>query len=475
MRPPPRRPAAGFTLIELLVVMVIIGILLSFILVAGIQGVRNAQSAATRALITKLDVAIADRLDALLSQRPDVTPVHLAMAMGPNNAIGSQRARVIAQIDMLRALMPDTFFVQTAPAIGAAPAAGTFPLNFAANPDPVNSSLFLPLGSAGPGTGVNGASYSAQAGFMKGFGYGPLGSNGADDNNDGFVDDLLEGSLVQATAGGAYAADQTLADKIATNLSLHTHKTARSEALYAVLVEGSGPLGSYFSKDDFTAREVQDTDGDGLPEFVDAWGEPLQFYRWPFYYNSDTQRGFLPYSATSLADVRDQNPMDPNQQLMAPAWFLAGGTPGTNAQPASGTNPANFQTLFFSLVDPNTTGGTAGTLWDRSGNFGRRAYAWKPLILSSGPDKQLGVAMLGVDYSQLTTITDGSGGPVAFNNATNLLLIENQAARGMDPVRAGTFLEHWAVTPQPSQTSAFLTDAGQDDISNQNLSSPGAP
>ncbi len=51
--------------------------------------------------------------------------------------------------------------------------------------------------------------------------------------------------------------------------------------LYALLVEGRGPLGSVFSRDDFTDREVQDTDGDGLPEFVDAWGQPLQFFRWP--------------------------------------------------------------------------------------------------------------------------------------------------------------------------------------------------
>ncbi len=58
-----------------------------------------------------------------------------------------------------------------------------------------------------------------------------------------------------------------------------------------MLVEGQGPLGSAFKREDFTDREVRDTDGDGLPEFVDAWGEPLQFYRWPIFYHSDLQRG----------------------------------------------------------------------------------------------------------------------------------------------------------------------------------------
>ena len=35
-----------------------------------------------------------------------------------------------------------------------------------------------------------------------------------------------------------------------------------SEALYAILVEGQGPMGSVFSKDDFSDKEVfEDSDG----------------------------------------------------------------------------------------------------------------------------------------------------------------------------------------------------------------------
>lgn len=33
--------------------------------------------------------------------------------------------------------------------------------------------------------------------------------------------------------------------------------------------------------DEFKASEYADTDGDGLLEFIDAWGRPLRFYRWP--------------------------------------------------------------------------------------------------------------------------------------------------------------------------------------------------
>ena len=116
--------------------------------------------------------------------------------------------------------------------------------------------------------------------------------------------------------------------------------------LYAILVEGVGPLGSVFSRDDFSDREVKDTDGDGLPEFVDAWGQPLQFFRWPLLYHTDTQRGqvidYWDYTQTppastvepfnppyrSVFEAREQDPLDPNQQLMAPAWWSSSGTAG---------------------------------------------------------------------------------------------------------------------------------------------------
>ena len=57
--------------------------------------------------------------------------------------------------------------------------------------------------------------------------------------------------------------------------------TVSSELLYYMLtrmtVYGVPPVGT----DEFTTNEVRDTDGDGLVEFVDAWGVPLRFYRWP--------------------------------------------------------------------------------------------------------------------------------------------------------------------------------------------------
>jgi prepilin-type N-terminal cleavage/methylation domain-containing protein len=54
-----------------------------------------------------------------------------------------------------------------------------------------------------------------------------------------------------------------------------------SEYLYHVLTQhdiyGVSPVG----EDNFSPSEIADTDADGLKEFVDGWGKPLRFYRWP--------------------------------------------------------------------------------------------------------------------------------------------------------------------------------------------------
>jgi len=58
-------------------------------------------------------------------------------------------------------------------------------------------------------------------------------------------------------------------------------KSVSAEYLYFFLTQhgiyGAAPLG----EDNFLSTEVADTDGDGLKEFVDSWGRPLRFYRWP--------------------------------------------------------------------------------------------------------------------------------------------------------------------------------------------------
>ncbi|MCA9011849.1 MAG: type II secretion system protein, partial [Planctomycetaceae bacterium] len=72
--------------------------------------------------------------------------------------------------------------------------------------------------------------------------------------------------------------------------------TESSELLYYTLVAAGSFGSSSVDADQFSDREVVDTDDDGLPEFVDAWQQPLRFYRWP----------------TRLIDPTAPNPFDPD-------------------------------------------------------------------------------------------------------------------------------------------------------------------
>ncbi|MFO0909983.1 MAG: prepilin-type N-terminal cleavage/methylation domain-containing protein [Isosphaeraceae bacterium] len=459
------RPLAGFTLVELLVVIVIIGIIVALILTAALDGVRRAEERATQALIAKLESGMTDRIDALMNLRVDANDAHAYLATVYNSTTGPlpslSRAQTIARFDQYRAELPDVFLVQ---------GNVNYPLNFISRPyngggsgTPVSTSAvpyalhLLPIGvgirndlsipsfganppggvsatnleTVPPSTGIFGAAYTASGGLYKSLAEAALrqnqaanggaitlavnpvanaGYDGTDNNGNGFIDELAEFDASGSTTGGS----GTLSGAMLGLLRNHTHKTARSEVLYALLVNGQGPLGSIFTPDDFNDSEVKDTDGDGLPEFVDAWGEPLQFYRWPVFYVSEVQRGPGGYSTFGSRDI---NPLDPNKALLDPSWWsdtvnLAASNPWGARSPLSG-GAATFQNFFMPLTDPNTDpslGASSVVPWDRSSPgtpfYSRRAFYSRFLILSGGPDKTPGVPVLDANYFRNSSLTD---------------------------------------------------------------------
>ena len=505
----------GFTLIELIVVMVVIGILVSLVLIASANAVQTAREKATQALIAKLDAALADRVDAILQSQTGepsnmqrfVSPSYSAQAlvdMGNGRfPPTSDRAYVLAQVELFLREVPDVFYVQNV--------STGYPLNFAANPYPIadadaDAMYVLPLGTGwpysaaldsyyfNPGQGIYGASYGVAAGLYKNLGYLPAGYDGVDNNGNGRVDEWSEGTTVP---GNSDATDELRA-RIQANLQNHQHKTARAEVLYALLVEAQGPFGSIFNREDFTDTEVMDTDGDGLPEFVDAWGEPLQFYRWPVFFHSELQRGLrfvsdaagntafaAPYNG--MIDQREQDPLDPNQQLMAPAWWSSTYSDPSGADPlfpASQFGPGAgnmsaavtlFENYFYRLHEPlDVTKAAIGQAWDRGapgGDFAaRRAYFTKFLIVSSGPDKELGLfqyddAGLKAD---LTTAASSAVSP-----SYPLIGLESTAAplskADLTSLVGGSF----SIGQVISAASAELQAKGQDDISNHNIPAGG--
>ena len=535
MRPPitiaARRRPRAFTLIELSVVILIIGILMAFVLAASAAGLESARVKATQALLSKLNAGLEERLDAVLQTQVTPNGAHLWLARvttpsfpGGSSPLpwgiqGEQRAQVIARMDQIRAEFPDVFFLSNSN--DPANLNGKFPISFAGIPfNPAGSQplggtaaeyYILPLGNSvlplylpdpsyvpgnnfqnpGPGgydpvlptnplgTGYNGASYTAAASLYKLVGYTPRGCNGVDDDGINGVDDLNEGT---SDPSGNF--DSEAQAKVNHFLQNHRHKTARAEMLYALLVEGLGPLGNVFEASDFRNTEVKDTDNDGVPEFVDGWGEPIQFFRWPFWHRTNQELNTAPLTTGFQVgyqkgdaiyggpnEVRQQNSLDPNGQLVAVSWWgdNAGNSPMTPSHQMQ-----IVQNYFGPLVDPlaNSVNGVLPTpLWDRSASTARRAYMTKFLLVSSGPDQLPGIplltdAQIGSQSSLLTSqIITGS---VSFTGNSWIITPGEGWAMLLDPTST---LPQWRdpnIVPTLNSDGSF-TDYSLDDITNQGL------
>ena len=173
------------------------------------------------------------------------------------------------------------------------------------------------------------------------------------------VDDLIDGTMHGTTAVPVQNPD--------ANLS--------AEYLYFILTQydafGVSPVG----EDAFSASEVGDTDNDGLKEFLDGWGRPLRFYRWP-------TRLIHPFGFSIQRDI---------------AGIFFSGLP-----PAPTLNEADPLTVdsddpLGRLTSENTrTNGLMTDLFNDSADFVPGEYAtlgryWMPLIVSAGEDGILGL------------------------------------------------------------------------------------
>ena len=270
---------------------------------------------------------------------------------------------------------------------------------------------------------------------------------------------------------------------ITANMARHTHKTARSEALYAMLVEGSGPLGSYFSQRRLHPQGSQghrrrrparssSTPGASRSSSTDGRSisapTPAARRRAPLHHPSGrtSRRASIPTTSSPAATSprpATRTPSTPTSNSWPRPGSRASPSARSDSRPGAWHQRPAVPALFFSLVDPQSASGPG--LWDRSGLYRRRAYNSKPLIVSSGPDKLLGVAQF----------TDPQ---VQSMGAAGLVQIENQAARA-DPIRSRappanrntTFFE----SPSRVSTNTLtIIDQGQDDLTNHGSATTGA-
>lgn len=141
--------------------------------------------------------------------------------------------------------------------------------------------------------------------------------------------------------------------------------------------------------DAFSSSEVKDTNNNGLQEFVDAWGTPLRFYRWPTrLFRSGGQNG-----AHSLANISAQD-ADNARSLFSTMPVFSGNLANDLARDPGDplwsllNDLSNFETVPVQMYVNPIVGNppqTTPVMMHTPATF--HVY----LIVSAGPDKTFGM------------------------------------------------------------------------------------
>ena len=295
-QPKPVRRTA-FTLIEMTIVIMIIVILAALALPVFNAAAQQAKVHRTRAIIAKLDQIIGEKWEAYRTRQ---VPVKIPGTMRP---IDAAQIRLFAMRDLMRMELPDhREDVMDPPQI----------INqYAANPFNPNSSpqFYMKLGAS---------SYNSP----------PAGTIPAVTKN------------YFRRAGASWAANP------------NDWSNDSAECLYMIVAATRD--GDRNALDFFSKTEIGDTDNDGLNEILDAWGQPIIWFR--------SAPGYVGI-VTTPQDVSIPDPFDPFKA--DPRW-------------------------------PNAA-------------YPDKPFATKPLIVSSGPNKKFDLYLeFGFHSSQSNVAPYGS-------------------------------------------------------------------
>jgi len=147
-----------------------------------------------------------------------------------------------------------------------------------------------------------------------------------------------------------------------------------SEMMYFFLTQMESYGIAAVGEGDFDSQELADADNDGRIEFVDGWGKPLRFYRWPTLLQGTIE------GATLLGPTNASSTGDPDDPLgLVESWTAA-----VFAGSETGATPTDFE-------DPASTDPDPAMADDDVYDFHTVATYHTPLIVSVGPDSLLGL------------------------------------------------------------------------------------
>lgn len=291
---PPAKPGAvrlrsALTLIELLITIMIIGMLAAMVLgVAAVAG-NSAREAKTRNIVNRIHTLLMEQADTYKSRRVKVQKVvvdeiNASSLSAAQKGAALAEARLYALREMMLMEMPDRW-----------------------------SDVWLADWSSGP---------PASPFFLDAPTVRFSGSVSANRTELGSV--YLRRSLrIQQQLSDAGLSSTEIFDRLIENQS--------AECLYMVvmLACGDGEAPSMFHESD-----VGDTDGDGAPELLDGWGNPISFLRWAPGFESEIQLNLniveaMPPTDANQAVASDHDPydmyrVDPRAFRLVPLVYSAG-------------------------------------------------------------------------------------------------------------------------------------------------------
>ncbi len=218
--------------------------------------------------------------------------------------------------------------------------------------------------------------------------------------------------------------------------SLPGWETAFANAELLFLIVEDSDLNGTSAIELFGASEVGDKDGDGLNEFIDGYGNPIQWIRWPTGYEGvaryhpdmlspDILVGSVPNVRVSItSDPLDRIGADPGLSRHFESGSIASWEP---FKPGPGAFPlvvsAGQDEVFgirFQLADSDATAIGSYSVRDARWLGGQPNYPnvpffftdpWYPRRSSGPPPERLGGRLLPTDKTSLDNITnyDGNG------------------------------------------------------------------
>ncbi|HYO24359.1 MAG TPA: prepilin-type N-terminal cleavage/methylation domain-containing protein [Lacipirellulaceae bacterium] len=235
----------GLTLIELMITMVIMAIISAAILGTASSAMENARRSRTRSLVAKISGLVLERWDSYANRRVDIAPEILndiETKAEAGSIRSDQRGQMLADARLLA--LRELMKMEM--------------------PDRWSDVTGRPL--------VDGATLARPVMF----------------------------DLPSALTRTYYRRLQEVQANVDVDV---VAANQRAECLYLTVMYGTadGEARALFS-----SQDIGDTDSDGAPEFLDGWGEPIQWIRWPAGFVSNLQ----PADAQGRRRADDHDPFD---------------------------------------------------------------------------------------------------------------------------------------------------------------------